>query len=73
MRYLPASFFFGCLGIDHHQGIPFDTDDAMFQPPNVGLGPGYDVPIVSYQELDSSLPDSVPIAPISVGSFFCLH
>jgi len=46
------------------EGIPFDTDDAMFQPPNIGQGPGYDVPIVSYQELDPPLLDSVPITPV---------
>ncbi|KAF8797720.1 hypothetical protein BYT27DRAFT_7204130 [Phlegmacium glaucopus] len=46
------------------EGIPFDTDDAMFQPPNTGQGAGYDIPIVSYQE-SSPLPiDSTPVTPI---------
>lgn len=56
--------------IHHHQGIPFDTEDAMFQPPNTAQGPGYEVPF--YQEPTSFPVDSTPITPVLVGSSFSL-
>jgi len=44
------------------EGIPFDTEDAMFQPPNTAQGPGYEVPF--YQEPTSYSIDSSPITPV---------
>ena len=54
--------------VHHHQGIPFDTDDAMFHPPNTAQGPGYEVPF--YQEPTSFPADSAPITPVLVGPSF---
>ncbi|KAF9556442.1 hypothetical protein CPC08DRAFT_820448 [Agrocybe pediades] len=46
------------------EGVPFDTDDAMFNPPTANSRvSGYEIPIVSYQE-PSPLPlDSAPLTP----------
>ncbi|KDR74102.1 hypothetical protein GALMADRAFT_250888 [Galerina marginata CBS 339.88] len=51
------------------EGVPFDTDDAMFHPPTSGRISGYDtpnfnIPIVAYQE-PSPVPglDSAPLTP----------
>ncbi|KAF8154031.1 hypothetical protein B0H34DRAFT_720086 [Crassisporium funariophilum] len=41
------------------EGVPFDTDDAMFHPPVSGRLSGFEIPIVSYQE-----PSPLPIDPI---------
>ncbi|KAF5314297.1 hypothetical protein D9619_011864 [Psilocybe cf. subviscida] len=39
------------------EGVPFDTDDAMFNPPVSGRLSGYEVPMVQYQEA-TPLPDA---------------
>lgn len=50
------------------QGVPFDTDDAMFHPPaSAGVrSSGYEVPIVSYQEPSPVAPDSAAMTPTVV-------
>ena len=65
MLFLIDSLF---KAIHRYQGIPFDTEDAMFQPPNTAQGPGYEVPF--YQEPTSFSVDSAPITPVLVGSIF---
>lgn len=52
--------------IHHHQGIPFDTEDAMFHPPSTAQGPGYE----AYQEPTSFPNDSAPVTPVLVGPSF---
>jgi hypothetical protein len=46
------------------QGVPFDAEDAMFQPPQSGHLSNFDVPSLNYREpsptvLDSTLPTPV--------------
>ncbi|KAF8175150.1 hypothetical protein BJ912DRAFT_37738 [Pholiota molesta] len=47
------------------EGMPFDNDDAMFNPPaSAGVrSSGYEVPIVSYQEPSPVAPDVAAITP----------
>ncbi|KAF8961590.1 hypothetical protein BDZ97DRAFT_1190000 [Flammula alnicola] len=46
------------------EGVPFDTDDAMFHPPTSSRLSGYEVPIVSYQEPSPVPIDSAPVTPV---------
>lgn len=45
------------------EGIPFDTDDAMFQPPASGRLSQYEVPLVSYREASPLPADAIPPTP----------
>uniref|UniRef100_A0A8H8CFZ1 VHS domain-containing protein n=1 Tax=Psilocybe cubensis TaxID=181762 RepID=A0A8H8CFZ1_PSICU len=50
------------------EGVPFDTDDAMFNPPTAttvgGRVSGFDVPTVLYQEASPLPEDSAPNTPV---------
>jgi len=45
------------------EGVPFDTDDAMFQPPTSGRLSGYEVPIIAQQEASPMPVESAPPTP----------
>ena len=61
-----------------YQGVPFDTEDAMFQPPQSNRLSAYEPPTFTYQEpsplpIDSVSPTPVPsVSPaVLCSSFLC--
>jgi len=61
-----------------YQGVPFDTEDAMFQPPQSSRLSAYETPTFTYQEpsplpIDSAPPTPVPpVSPaVLCSNFFC--
>lgn len=53
------------------KGMPFDNDDAMFNPPAPSRLSQYEIPLVSYQEPSPLPADLVPSTPSNVGATAC--